>query len=86
MSRIRLIAGWALAAALWAADAAWACPGCKEALFDPAGLQERLAAARGMAASILLMLAVPVALIGGIAFGVARSARRRQPPPVGGSH
>ena len=60
-----------------------ACPGCKEALFDPGQLQQKLATARGYAWSIALMLAVPVALVGGVTTLVVRAARRRRPLDAG---
>ena len=52
-----------------------ACPGCKEALFDPGQLPQKLATAKGYALSIGLMLGMPAALIGGIAWLIARGAR-----------
>ena len=58
--------------------AASACPGCKEALFDPAQLQQKLSTARGYALSIGVMLMVPVALIGGVAAGIIRAAKRKK--------
>ena len=60
----------------WAADA---CPGCKEALFDPAQLPQKLATARGYAMSIGLLLAVPFGLVGGITTLIIRAQRRRTP-------
>lgn len=54
-----------------------ACPGCKETLFDPSQLPQKLGAARGYALSIGLLLAVPFALVGGIAAAVIRANRRR---------
>ena len=56
----------------------WACPGCKEALFDPGQLQQKLSTARGYAWSIGLMLAVPLGLIGGVSALVARASSRRR--------
>jgi len=53
-----------------------ACPGCKEALFDPGQLPQKLATAKGYAVSIGLMLAVPATLIGGITALVIRSCHR----------
>ena len=55
---------------------ALACPGCKEALFEPGKLSENLATARSYALSIMLMLAVPVALLGTITTLVVRARRR----------
>ena len=55
-----------------------ACPLCKEALFDPGQLQQKLSTAKGYALSILLLLSVPVALIGGITTLIARAQHRRQ--------
>ena len=54
------------------------CPGCKEALFDPGQLPQRLSTARGYALSIAVMLAVPVGLLGGITAVVVRAARRKR--------
>jgi hypothetical protein len=53
------------------------CPGCKEALFDPAQLSQKLATAKGYALSIGLLLAVPFALVGAIAAIVVRAQRRK---------
>ena len=53
-----------------------ACPGCKEALFDPSELPQKLSTARGYALSIGLMLAVPAALIAGITLSILRASRR----------
>ncbi|MBI2105188.1 MAG: hypothetical protein HYT90_06435 [Candidatus Omnitrophica bacterium] len=58
--------------------ALWACPGCKESLFDPGGLPQRLAVAKGYALSIGLMLAVPLGLVGGLTALVIRSARSKR--------
>ena len=69
----------ALAAGLAVPAAAWACPGCKEALFDPGQLAQRLSTAKGYAWSIALLLATPAALIGGVATLVIRAQRR---PPT----
>ena len=61
-----------------------ACPACKEALFDPSQLHQKLSAAKGYALSIALLLSVPSALVGGIALLIvraSRSARRSSTPP-----
>jgi len=58
-----------------------ACPGCKEALFDPSQLPQRLSTARGYALSIGLLLVVPAGLVGGIALRIAQT-RRRHPPQL----
>ena len=55
-----------------------ACPGCKEALFEPGKIGQNLSTARGYALSVVLMLAVPMLLIGGITTLILR-ARRRSP-------
>lgn len=55
-----------------------ACPGCKEALFDPGTLPQRLSTAKGYALSIALMLSIPVALVGAIALGIVRAIRRQR--------
>ena len=53
-----------------------ACPGCKEALFEPGKIAERVAIARGYALSIALLLGIPVALLGTIAILLVRARRR----------
>ena len=53
-----------------------ACPGCKEALFDPGQLQQKLSTAKGYALSIALLLSVPLALIGGITALIIRARHR----------
>lgn len=58
----------------WAA----ACPGCKEALFDPAQLPQKLATAKAYAVSIGVMLAVPTLLIGGLTALIVSSVRHRR--------
>ena len=54
----------------------FACPGCKEALFDPGQLVQKLATAKGYALSIGVLLAVPFLLIGGYTLAITRAARR----------
>ena len=54
-------------------QAAEACPGCKEALFDPSQLPQKLSAAKGYALSIMLLLSVPVLLIGTVTLAVVRA-------------
>ena len=54
----------------------WSCPGCKEALFDPAQLPQKLATAKGYAISIGLLLTVPAALIGGLIALIIHAQRR----------
>ena len=61
------------------AQAAHACPGCKEALFDPGQLAEKIATEKGYAFSIGVLLAVPFFLTGGLIAAVARSIRRQKP-------
>ncbi len=60
--------------------AGWACPGCKDALFDPGELPRRLAAARGYALSIGLLLVVPLGLVAGLTVLIVRASRRHQKP------
>jgi len=55
-----------------------ACPLCKEALFDPSQLHQRISTAKGYALSIGLLLLVPTGLIAGVAMSIIRSARRAQ--------
>ena len=57
---------------------AWGCPGCKESLFDPSQLPQRLATARGYALSIAVMLSVPLVLVTGVAALIFRAARHRR--------
>ena len=57
---------------------AWACPFCKEALFDPGQLQQKLSTARGYAMSIALFLSVPAVLVGGVAALIVRAFRRHK--------
>ena len=52
------------------------CPGCKEALFDPAGLPQRLSTARGYALSIGLLLTIPAGLVGTLTALIVRAHRR----------
>ena len=65
---------------LWMAAAvapavARACPGCKEAAFDdPLEAERAQSTAKGYGMAIGVMLLVPVSLISGIAFQIARSA------------
>ncbi len=54
----------------------WACPMCKEALFDPGQAAAQSGLVRGYAVSIAAMLSVPALIIGGIGLAIARSARR----------
>ena len=53
-----------------------ACPGCKEALFDPGQLAQKLSTAKGYVLSIGLLLSVPFALVATITALVVRSQRR----------
>lgn len=75
--------GWLLMAGCWLLEPAvgWACPGCKEALFDPGQLAQKLSTARGYAISIGLLLAVPVALVAGTAALIVRAQRRKWRQP-----
>ena len=57
---------------------AWACPGCKDALFEPDQLTLRLSSAKGYALSIGLLLGVPAALAGTVATLLVRSHRQRR--------
>ena len=70
-----LVLGWVL---LLLPVSARACPGCKEALFDPGQLPQKLATARAYAWSIGLMLAVPLGLVGGVTTLVVRAQRRKR--------
>ena len=64
---------------LWLPAIAHACPGCKEALFDPGQLAQKLSTSKGYALSIGLLLTTPLLLVGTIAALVVRAARKRQP-------
>jgi len=55
---------------------AWACPFCKDALFDVSQARQGLQTAQGYAWSIGLLLGVPIGLIGGIATLIMRAQRR----------
>lgn len=55
-----------------------ACPGCKEALIEPAQALQKQSTARGYNLSIALMLAVPATLIGATSALVVRSGRRNR--------
>ena len=56
----------------------WACPGCKEALFDISQARQSLKIAQGYALTIALLLGVPLALLGGVAALVVRAHRRNK--------
>ena len=58
--------------------AAGACPGCKEALFDPKQVQQKQSAAQGYNLSIGLLLAVPATLVGGTSAMLIRAGRRKR--------
>ena len=61
-----------------------ACPGCKEALFDPGQVQQQRSMAKGYALSIGLLLIMPLGLVGGGTVYLIRSHRRRQRENVPG--
>ncbi|MBI4343472.1 MAG: hypothetical protein HY601_01485 [Candidatus Omnitrophica bacterium] len=73
------------ALALWVwlacAPSAGACPGCKDALFDPSQAQQTIRRAQGYAVSIGVFLGVPLLLVGGVTAGVIRAARRTRQRP-----
>lgn len=72
-----------LLTSLWVfSQAAEACPGCKEALFDPQQLPQRLSAAKGYALSIAALLGVPLLLVAGITWTIFRQVRRVSSPPA----
>ena len=62
------------AAGLGWAPRALACPGCKDALVEPA----RLGMARGFAWSIGLLLVVPLVLVTTVAWQLAQAARQHK--------
>ena len=55
-----------------------ACPTCKEALFEPDQLAQKLSAAKGYGLSIALLLGMPVALLGGVAALIVRAQRQKR--------
>jgi len=55
-----------------------ACPLCKEALFDPGQMHQRLATAKGYALSIALLLSVPAALVAGVTALIVRAHKRNK--------
>ena len=57
---------------------AYACPGCSEALFDPAQGAARVGTLRGYLISIVMLLGIPVLMIAWVAMAVARASRRRR--------
>jgi len=59
---------------------AGACPGCKESLFDPTQLHQKLSTAKGYALSIGLLLAMPAGLVGALALLIVRAQRHHQRP------
>jgi len=54
----------------------WACPWCKDALFDVSQARQGMQTAHGYAWSIGLLLAVPIGLVGGVMVLVVRAQRR----------
>ena len=63
----------ALAVLLCMPATTMACPLCKEALFDPGQIHQKLSLAKGYAVSIVFMLAMPLALLGGVAALIVRA-------------
>ena len=76
-NKMRRACAWMVLAVcvLWTVRA-WACPGCSEALFDPAQGAARVGTLRGYLVSILVLLGMPVLMIGGVTVAVMRAARR----------
>jgi len=62
------------------AQTAQACPGCKEALFDPGQLAEKITTAKGYAFSIGVLLMVPFILTTVLTLLIARSIRKSKQP------
>jgi hypothetical protein len=54
------------------------CPGCSEALFDPAQAAIKAGTLRGYLISIALLLGLPVAMVAGVAVALSRASRRSQ--------
>lgn len=71
-----IVAGWFLVLA-----AAHACPGCADALVEPAQLPQRVSAAKGYNASIALFLLVPFGLVGVVWVSIARASRQHRATP-----
>ena len=68
---------------------AQACPMCKEALFEPEQLHQRLAMAKGYALSIGLMLSVPLLLVATVVINILLAQRRHsrsEKSPAAASH
>lgn len=55
---------------------AWACPFCKDALFDVSQARQGWYTAQGYAWSIGLLLGVPIGLVGTVAVLIVRARRR----------
>ena len=55
-----------------------ACPMCKEALFEPGQLHQKLSTAKGYALSIGLLLLVPTGLIASVTALILRASRREK--------
>jgi hypothetical protein len=69
-----------LLATLLATTPATACPSCKEAVASQNSDAARLSS--GFSYSILLMIAMPIALMGTGAFALARASKRGTLPPL----
>ncbi len=65
--------------------AVWACPGCKEALFDPGQAHQLIKTAHGYALSISLLLLTPALCLSGLAWWIIRQARRHAREKVASS-
>ncbi len=57
---------------------AWACPSCKEALFDPSQAEQVTRAAKGYAWSIGLLIGTPMLLVGILAAVITRQIHRNR--------
>jgi hypothetical protein len=68
----------ALVALAGAAEVAWGCPSCKEAILESGSASASASLAKGYARSILLLMAVPYALFAGVSYCVVRAARRNR--------
>lgn len=74
--KLSQIAALFIGAAIASQGQAIACPGCKEALFDPGQLAEKIATAKGYAWSIGTLLSVPFLLVATVALLVVRNTRK----------
>ena len=73
---MKRIALWSVVIVLAVPWIAHACPGCSEALFDPAQGAARVGTLRGYLVSIVVLLGVPALMIGAISVAIFRARHR----------